>query len=213
MNLNDRQRRFLFGGLVVLLTAIGLYLTFAAPEDDEPARQEARPSGTPTAGPIGPASPPPGIQSPVNPAEFDIYRLLPFNRQEFATAADLAQRFVAAYGTYRFDEPPETYAARLAGFVSEDLRGQLARDAGTPGLLEERRRTKVVAQGSASLDQVRTIENNSIIFVVTGTQRVTEGGAESNDRKRYAVTVARDGGSLKVYSFQPADVGQVGDTG
>ncbi|TDB81856.1 hypothetical protein E1264_32140 [Actinomadura sp. KC216] len=212
MNLNDRQRRFLFGGLVVLLAAIGLYLTFAAPEDDPPRRQ-ARPSGTPTAGPVGPASPPPGIQQPVNPADFDIYRLLPFNREEFATAADLAQRFVAAYGTYRFDEPPETYAARLSGFVTEDLGVQLARDAATPGLLEERRRTKVVAQGSASLDQVRTIENNSIIFLVTGTQRVTEGDAESNDRKRYAVTVARDGGSLKVYSFQPADVGQAGDTG
>ncbi|TDD27337.1 hypothetical protein E1287_34745 [Actinomadura sp. KC06] len=212
MNLNDRQRRFLFGGLVVLLAAIGLYLTFAAPEDDE-GRRQARPSSTPSAGPTGPASPPPGIQNPVNPNDFDIYRLLPFSREEFATAADLAQRFVAAYGTYRFDEPPETYATRLSGFVTDDLRVQLARDAATPGLLEERRRDQVVAQGSASLDQVRNIENNSIIFVVTGTQRVSEGDAESSDRKRYAVTVARDGGSLKIYSFQPADVGQAGDTG
>ncbi|TMQ94031.1 hypothetical protein ETD83_24480 [Actinomadura soli] len=212
MNLNDRQRRFLFGGLVVLLTAIGLYLTFAAPED-EPGRPKARPSGTPTAGPPGPASPPPGIQNPVNPGQFDIYRLLPFNREEFAAAADLAQRFVAAYGTYRFDEAPETYATRLSGFVTDDLKAQLARDAATPGLLEERRQDQVVAQGSASLDQVRTIENNSIIFLVTGTQRVSEGTTESSDRKRYAVTVARDGGSLKIYSFEPADVGQAGDTG
>ncbi|MFI0483663.1 hypothetical protein [Actinomadura sp. 9N215] len=212
MNLTDRQRRFLFGGLVVLLAAAGLYLTLAAPED-EPDRSEARPSGTPTAAPAGPASPPPGIQTPVNPGDFDIYRLLPFTRQEFATAADLAQRFVAAYGTYRFDEPPESYSARLSGFVTDELMAELARTAGTPGLLEERQRDKVVAQGSASLDQVRTVEDNSIIFVVTGTQRVTEGGSASNDRKRYAVTVARDGGALKIYSFQPADAGQAGDTG
>ncbi|WUH97464.1 conjugal transfer protein [Spirillospora sp. NBC_00431] len=212
MNLNDRQRRFLFGGLVVLLAAAGLYLTLAAPEDDSD-NPEARPSGTPSAGPTGPASPPPGIQNPVNPNDFDIYRLLPFTRQEFATAADLAQRFVAAYGTYRFDEPPETYASRISGFVTEELKSELARAASTPGVLEERRRDKIVAQGSASLDQVRNVEDNSIIFVVTGTQRVTGGGSESNDRKRYAVTVARDGGSLRVYSVQPAEAGQAGDTG
>lgn len=215
MNLTDRQRRLLFGGLVVLLAALGVYLTVAGP-GDEPDRTGARPSGTPTAvptGPTGPASPPPGIQGTVNPDDFDVYRLLPFSRQEFATAADLAQRFVAAYGTYRFDEPPETFTGRLSGMVTDDLKTQLARDAATPGLLEQRRRDQVVAQGSASLDQVRNIEDNSIVFVVTGRQQVTAGGTESGDTKRYAVTIARNGGSLKVYAFQPADAGQAGDTG
>ncbi|GAA4224647.1 hypothetical protein GCM10022254_04590 [Actinomadura meridiana] len=212
MNLNDRQRRLLFAGILVLLTAAGLYLTFAKP-DDGPDRPEAKSSESATAPPTGPASPPPGIQTPVNPNDFDIYRLLPFTRQEFATAADLAQRFVAAYGTYRFDEPPETYSQRLAGFVTDDLRTQLTRDATTPGLLEERRREQIVARGSASLDQVRTIEDNSIIFVVTGTQQVTKGTTESSDSRKYAVTVTRNGGSLRIYSFQPADAGQAGDTG
>ncbi|MFA1545122.1 hypothetical protein [Actinomadura chokoriensis] len=212
MNLNDRRRKFLFAGLVVVLAAVGVYLTVATPEHgDDP--QEARPSATPTAGPPGPQSPPPGIQQAVNPGDFDIYRLLPFSRQEFATAADMAQRFVAAYETYRYDEPPETYLGRLSGLTTDDLKQQLGRDAGTPGLLEERRRAQVVAQGAASLDQVRTIENNSVIFLVTGRQRVTKGGKESSDRKQYAVTVARDGGSLKVYAFEPADAGQAGDTG
>jgi hypothetical protein len=212
MNLNDRQRRLLFAAILVLLTAAGLYLTFAAP-DDGSDRSEARPADTPTAGPSGPASPPPGIQTPVNPGDFDIYRLLPFTRQEFATAADLAQRFVAAYGTYRFDEPPEAYAQRLAGFVTDDLRTQLARDAATPGVLEDRRQKQIVAQGTATLDQVRTVEDNSIIFLVTGRQQVTQGVTESSDSRRYAVTVARDGRSLRIYAFEPADAGQAGDTG
>ncbi|NKZ03937.1 hypothetical protein [Actinomadura latina] len=212
MNLNDRRRKLLFAGLVVVLAAVGVYLTVATPDHGDDPR-EARPSATSTAGSPGPQSPPPGIQNAVNPGDFDIYRLLPFSRQEFATAADLAQRFVTAYETYRYDEPPETYMGRLSGLATGDLVQQLGRNAATPGLLEERRREQVVAQGSASLDQVRTIENNSVIFLVTGRQQLTKGGKDSTASKQYAVTVARDGGSLKVYSFAPADAGQAGDTG
>lgn len=213
MNLNDRQRKLLFGGLVVVLAVIGVYLTFAAPggETDGPEARES--SAAATATPTGPASPPPGIEGTIEPGDFDIYRLLPFSRQEFASAADLARRFVAAYGTYRFDETPQTYTERLSGLVTDELRVQLERDAATPGLLEERRRDKVVATGTATLDQVRNIEDNSIVFVVTGRQQVTQDGTESSDSRRYAVTVAREGGSLRVYAFQPADVGQAGDTG
>ncbi|TDB93180.1 hypothetical protein [Actinomadura sp. 7K534] len=213
MNLNDRRRKLLFAGLVVVLAAIGIYLTVAAPAG-EPDDADARSGGAPaTSAPAGPASPPPGIEGTINAGDFDIYRLLPFSRQEFAAAADLAQRFVSAYGTYRFDETPQTYAARLSGLATDELGAQLERDAATPGLLEERRRNEVVAESTATLDQVRNIENNSVVFVVTGMQKVTKGGRESSENRRYAVTVAREGGSLKVYAFQPADVGQAGDTG
>ncbi|MFF5260679.1 hypothetical protein ACFY4C_17190 [Actinomadura viridis] len=34
MNLTDRQRKFVFAGLVVVLAVVGVYLTVAAPEDD-----------------------------------------------------------------------------------------------------------------------------------------------------------------------------------
>ncbi|TDC82526.1 hypothetical protein [Actinomadura sp. 7K507] len=210
MNLNDRQRKLLFGGLVVVLAAVGIYLTIAAPESG-PDGPDARPTGAPAT--TGPASPPPGIEGTVDPGEFDIYGLLPFDREEFANAGNLAQRFVAAYGTYRFDETPQAYTGRLSGLVTEELGAQLERDAATPGILEERRREQVVAESTATLDEVRNIEANSIVFVVSGRQKVTESGGESSDSKRYAVTVAREGGSLRVYAFQPADVGQAGDTG
>jgi hypothetical protein len=213
MNLTDRRRKLLFGGLVVVLAAIGVYLTVAGTGHEPGDHAEARPSATDTGGPEGPASPPPGIRQAVNPGDFDIYRLLPFSRQEFATAADMAQRFVAAYGTYRYDESPQTYMGRLSGMATDDLAQRLGRDLAAPGLLERRRREQVVAQGSATLDQVRDIEDNSIIFLVTGRQEITKRGAGSSESKRYAVTVARDGGSLKVYSFAPADAGQAGDTG
>jgi hypothetical protein len=210
MNLTDRQRKLLFAGLVAVLTLAGVYLTLATPEQDAD-RPEPRPS-TP-AGPSGPAAPPPGISSAVTPGNFDLYRLLPFSQQEFAVAADLARRFTAAHGSYRFDEDPKVWVGRLAGMVTDQLRGELERAFSSPGLLDERRRLQTVATGTATLDRVRDIEDNSIIFLVTGKQQVTKGGRTAQDSRRYAVTVARDGGSLRVYAFVPAEEGQEGDTG
>ncbi|MFB4312864.1 hypothetical protein [Actinomadura sp. 21ATH] len=212
MNLTDRQRKWLFAGLVLVLAAVGVYLTVAAPSGDPGGEESASPPPAATAGPTGPASPPPGISGTVSAQNFDLYRLLPFSQQEFATAADLAQRFTAAYGTYRYDEDPKVYTDRLAGMVTEQLRGELQRGAASPGLLEERRRQQIVAQSTATLDRVRDIEDNSVIFLVTGKQRVTKGGKEGQESQQYAVTVARDGSALRVYAFGPADAGQAGDT-
>jgi hypothetical protein len=213
MNLTDRQRKLVFAGLVVVLAAVGIYLTLAKPDKGGSGGGEANPAPTATAGPTGPASPPPGIAGSVSAGNFDVYRLLPFSQQEFATAAALAQRFTAAYGTYRYDEDPRAYAGRLAPMVTEELLVELQRGAGTPGILDDRRKQKLVAQGSATLDRVRDIEDNSIIFLVTGKQQVTKSGKEGQESQQYAVTVARSGSTLRVYAFAPADAGQAGDTG
>jgi hypothetical protein len=217
MNLTDRQRKLLFVGIVVLLAAIGIYLTLMAPDggSDDKAGPRTSPTAVPSvsSGPTGPASPPPGISSTIDPKTFDVYKLLPFTQQEFATAADLAQRFIAANGTYRFDEDPKVFVGRLSGLVTDQLLGELQRSASAPGMLEQRRQEQTTATCSAGLDRVRDIEDNSIIFLVTGHQQVTKSGKQSTDSQQWAVTVARDGGSLKVYSFEPAGVGQQGDTG
>ncbi|GAA4147214.1 hypothetical protein [Actinomadura keratinilytica] len=212
MNLSDRQRRFLFAGLVVVLAVIGVYLTVAAPDGDGEKETGGR-SAAAVPSATGPASPPPGISSAVDPNSFDIYRLLPFSQREFATAADVAQRFVAAHGTYRYDEGPQTYAQRLSGLVTDDLLTELVRGESSPGQLEERRRRQEVAECTATLDRVRDIEDNSIIFLVTGKQQVTRGGQKSENSRQWAVTVARDGGAMRVYAVAPADEGQAGDTG
>ncbi|WP_131742883.1 hypothetical protein [Actinomadura roseirufa] len=215
MNLNDRQRKLLFAGLVVVLALAGVYLTVAAPGGGKDGPDERRRAAVtaPPAVPTGPASPPPGIQTPVKPGDFDIYRLLPFSQAEFTTAADTAQRFVAAYGTYRFDEDPRAYVGRLAGLVGDDLRTQLERDASAPALQDARRAEQVVAEGTATLDRVRDIGDNTLIFLVTGKQQVTKRGTRAADSRQYLVTVLRNGGSLRVSSFEPADWGQAGDTG
>ncbi|MFC4911152.1 hypothetical protein [Actinomadura gamaensis] len=212
MNLSDRQRKILFGVLVVVLAAVGVYLTAASPQH-KPSHHAARPAPVTSGGPVAPASPPPGISAQITPGNFDIYRLLPFTQQEFATAADTAQRFVAAYGTYRFDEQPQAYAARLQPLVNDQVAQQIAQGFAAPGIQQRRQQEQTVATCTATLDRVRDIGNNSIIFLVTGKQQIARAGGGTNDSKQWAVTVSRDGNALKVAAFEPADVGQAGDTG
>jgi len=210
--LSDRQRRWLFAGLVVALAFVGIYLTLPS---SKPTSHTSKPltSAGPDAPEAGPTTPPPGISSPITSGTFDIYRLLPFKQQEFASAADLAQRFMVAYETYSYSEAPQAYMARIQPLVTSDLATQLATAADTPSLLDQRKQDQEVAQGTASIDSIRTFESNSIIFLVTGHQQVKKISGSTQDSKQFAVTVARSGGSWTVYAFEPADAGQAGDTG
>lgn len=208
MNLTDRQRKLAFAGIIVLLVAVGVYITLTGPGG--PGGTDAGSGDKPTATPTSSASAP---RPTTSAADLGIYQLLPFSRQEFGRAAGLAQGFVAAYGTYRYDEKPATYVKRLAGMTDEELRTQLARGAATAGIVEQRKRDREVATGTASVDAVRNISKSSIIFLVTGRQQVSRAGKTSEDSEQYAVTVSRDGDDWTVYSFAPADEGQAGDTG
>jgi hypothetical protein len=210
MDLTDGQRKLAFAGIVVALAAVGIYLTLPNSASSKPTSAA---TATPPAGAPAPATSPPGISSTISPGSFDIYRLLPFSQRDFATAADMAQRFTAAYGTYRFDEDPAAYGQRLRPFVTDELLTDLERSAATPGLVDERKHDQVVATGSGAIDSIRDIEANSVIFVVTGRQQLSTAAGPSEDSRRYAVTATRDGGVWRVYAFEPADAGQAGDTG
>jgi hypothetical protein len=209
MDLTDRQRKLAFAGIVVVLAGVGIYLSLPSPASSRPGA----PPTPPAAAPQAPATSPPGIASSVSPDGFDIYRLLPFSRRDFATAADLARRFTAAYATYRYDEDPRAYGGRLRPLVTDKLLSDLVNSQAAPGIIDQRKRDQTVAVGTATLDSIRDIEANSVIFVVTGRQQLSTAAGQSEDTKRYAVTVTRDGGVWRVYAFEPADAGQAGDTG
>jgi hypothetical protein len=211
MDLTDRQRRLAFAGIVVALAAVGVYLTLPGPETGGSA--PAGTAGPSAAAPAPPATNPPGISSAISPESFDIYRLLPFSRRDFAAAADMAQRFTAAYGTYRHDEDPAAYGRRLRPYVTDQLLTELERSAASPGIIDERKREQVVAVGSASIDSIRDIASSSVIFVVTGRQQLSKANGTGEDSRRWAVTATREGSSWRVYAFEPADAGQAGDTG
>ncbi|MEV0399856.1 hypothetical protein [Actinoallomurus sp. NPDC050550] len=207
MDLTDRQRKFLFAALVVLLVAAGVVLTLGTGSGKH--KGSARRGGaTSSPSPSVPSATAPGVTGPPpSGGSYDIYSLLPFTQKDFSAAADLARRFTIAYGTYRYDEQPGAFIGRMQGMVTADLSAQLQRDSSAPGVLDQRKQDKEVSTSDAHLDSLRDMEKDQFIFLVTGTQHINKGGSSSDSSQQYAVTVTRSGGGWVVFAFQPANVG------
>jgi len=133
--------------------------------------------------------------------------MLPFSQKDFTTAADVARRFTIAYGTYRYDEDPKAYVDRMRGMVTQDLASQLDQDAAAPGVLAQRKQDQEVSTSDATLDSLRDMARDQLIFLATGKQQITKGGKTSETSQQYAVTMTRSGGGWVVFAFAPADVG------
>jgi hypothetical protein len=206
MDLTDRQRKFLFAGLVVVLAAAGVFLTIGSGGGKRHARAGNASTPTPTVPPAA-VSAPPLSGPPPSPGSYDIYSLLPFSQKDFTTAADVARRFTAAYGTYRFDEDPKVWVDRMRGMVTSDLATQLQQGAAAPGVLAQRKQDQEVSTADATLDSIRDMAKDQLIFLATGKQHITKGGKTSDSSQQYAVTMTRSGGGWVVFAFAPADVG------
>lgn len=206
MDLTDRQRKLLFAGLVVVLAAAGVFLTIGS-GGHRHARVKHASASSPAAVPTPTASAPPVSGPPASPGTYNIYAMLPFSQQDFNTAADVARRFTIAYGTYRYDEAPQAYIDRLRGMVTPDLANQLQQGAAAPGVVAQRKQDQEVSTSDASLDSLRDMGKDQLIFLATGRQHITKGGKTSDSSQQYAVTVTRSGGGWVVYAFAPADVG------
>ena len=205
MDLTDRQRKLLFAGLVVVLAAAGVFLTIGGGSHRKAGAGRTS-TPTPTASQAGTSAPPVVAPTP-SPGSYDIYSLLPFSQKDFSTAADVARRFTAAYGTYRFDEDPKAYVDRLRGMATSDVVTQIQQGAVAPGVLAQRKQDQEVSTSDATLDSLRDMAKDQIIFLATGRQHVTKGGKTSDVTQQYAVTMTRSGGGWVVFAFAPADVG------
>ena len=207
MDLTDRQRKLLFAALVVLLAAAGVILTIGSGSGRH--KSVAERGGTASSpSPSVPSATAPGLTGPPpSGGSYDIYSLLPFTQKDFSAAADVARRFVIAYGTYRYDEQPSAYLGRMQGIVGADVAAQLQRDSSAPGVLDQRNQDKEVSTSDAHLDSLRDMQRDQFIFLVTGTQHISKRGTSSDTSQQWAVTVTRSGGGWMVYAFQPANVG------
>jgi len=155
-----------------------------------------------------PASRPPAAAAP--PASGDGYALLPFARQQLTAAAALAGQFTALYGTYRHDQPPAAYLARLEPLTTSTLQAALAQGFTAPGLIQQRTAGKDNAVSTAAVTAIRDIGGTSVTFLVTARQDITSVGAASQVTTRYAVTVTLTAGTWKVYAIELATDGQAG---
>jgi hypothetical protein len=207
MDLTDRQRKLLFAGLVVVLAAAGVFLTIGGGSHRRAgAGRTSAATPTPTASQAGASAPPAAGPTP-SPGSYDIYSMLPFSQKDFNTAADVARRFTAAYGTYRFDEDPKAYTDRLRGMATNELAAELEQGASAPGVLAQRKQDQEVSTSDVTLDSLRDMAKDQIIFLVTGRQHITKGGKTSDSTQQYAATMTRSGGGWVVFAFAPADVG------
>ncbi|MGR6914615.1 hypothetical protein ACU635_10225 [[Actinomadura] parvosata] len=199
------RRGVAFAALVVVIAAVGIYLTMwpdsseqAAPE---PAASVATSSAVASSTPLATAS----------AAPFDIYSYLPMKKEQLAAAADLAERFTAVYGTYRYDEDPAAYAQRLKVFTTPELAGTLTRTVTSAGFVEENRNNQTVSTATAHLKEIRQVEKSSIVFVVAANRQVTARSGNKLATEEYAVTVSQLGADWRIYDILPSDEGQEGD--
>ncbi|MFG1947973.1 hypothetical protein [Nonomuraea sp. NPDC048826] len=201
------RRGLVFAAIVVVLAAVGLYLTMW-PDSGEPAAERQPAAPRTTTSPVVPATP----LATASDAPFDVYAYLPMSKEQLAAAADLAERFTAEYATFRHDEDPAAYAARVRRYTTADLGNVLVRTLTSPGSVEQNRADQVVSTATAKLKEIRQIEKASIVFVVTGSQQITAKSGTRQVSADYAVTVSQLGSDWRVFDLQPANEGQEGDT-
>ncbi|GAA2369706.1 hypothetical protein [Nonomuraea africana] len=206
------KRGLAFAAIVLVLAAVGIFVTMWPDSETAPptSGQEV------TAGRTGSGSAAaPAVVTPLataSDAPFDIYSFLPMTKQELAAAADLAERFTAAYGTFRYDEDPAVYAGRLKVFTTTGLADVLTRTITSPGTVEANRADEVVSQATAKVKEIRQVDRTSIVFVVTGTREVSAKSGPTRRDEAYAVTMQQMGSDWRVFDLQPADEGQDGDS-
>ncbi|MBT2230884.1 hypothetical protein [Nonomuraea sp. NEAU-A123] len=200
------KRGVAFAAIVAVIAAVGIYLTMWPDSGDTDAGQPSA-GRTTTVSPAAPSKP----LATASGKPFDIYSYLPMTKEQLAAAADLAERFTAAYGTFRYDEEPSAYADRVKVFTTADFGNVLARTRTSPGTVDHDRADEVVAAGAAKMKEIRQVEKSSVVFVVTGTQQITAKSGNKQLVDDYAVTVSQMGSDWRVFDLQPAGDGQDGD--
>jgi hypothetical protein len=201
--MNTRLLLASMAGLALILTSLTIELHHRATH--------------PESGPHTPGNPHPTTAHTVSrtaPSRLTaaaVERLLPFTPDQIAEAADLATRFVAAYGTYRYDEAPSAYLQRLTPMMSTQLQPAIDRAAGDPVTLTQRRRTQESSTGQAHPETIRAIGPTSITIVILARQTITTTYATRHDTSRYAATLTRTHDGWSVYALELAATGDIGD--
>ncbi|WP_067962981.1 hypothetical protein [Nocardiopsis trehalosi] len=212
-SLSEGQQRLVFGVLVAVLVAFGLYLSFGgfSGGDEEAPPQAEGGDGADGGGGEQPAVDPPSPIPTTATEDMRVLDWLPFTEDELKGAAATAQAFATAYGTIDYAESPEDYYASMQALATDDYAETLAQSSGAGALWQEMGEQEAVAEGRADVESIRGFDDESVVFVVRA-QSITEGsGGADEDLGDFAVTVVRERGEWRVFDFQPADAGNLGE--
>jgi len=135
---------------------------------------------------------------------------LPFSEEEFIAAAAVAQEFATDYGTIDYSKSPQEYYDRLGEHATKEYARTLAQSSGAEALWGERAEQQAVSTGRAVVKSIRGFDDESIVFILK-VQSITESDdGKAQNLGDFAVTMVKEGGSWRVYDFQPADAGNLG---
>lgn len=216
MELSPGKLRALFVLLVIALAALGIYLI--GPGRDHGAGAAPAPSAASPASPAGAASlvPPTLVPTtaplptaiPASAKSVNIYDWLPFSQQDLAVAASVTLKFAGAYETFSYTETPAAYLTRLASVVTPELGQTLERGYETPGVAQQRAKTREVSKSSGGIAQINSFGSGSITFIINVAQQTATTTGTSSTTSQFAVTVVQQGGGWEVNDIEPAQNGQ-----
>jgi hypothetical protein len=212
MDLSPGQQKAVFAVVVVVLAGLGIYL-LATPHGGKTPSASTSPSASPSAPAPAGGSPSGGSPSaapapqPSASGNVNIYQWLPFSQQSLGQAAAVATAVTKDYNTFTYTENVNAYLAPMNGLITSQLAQTLKNGYTTLGVAQARTSQKQVSSGGASIDSIRGFGSNSIVFVVTGTQKLTSTQGTTTSNNQYAVTVTSQGNSWQVYDIEPASAG------
>jgi hypothetical protein len=210
MDLTSRQRLLAFALIVLAVAGVGTFLFITGTDKHNTASPPAHPS-TPAATYSSPAAAP---STPVQPtgstaasSQVNIYQWLPFSESQLAQASSVVQEFSAYYGTYSYSEGTSSYINRMSSLANSQLLKVIQSGYAAPGVASLRSQQKQVSTGTAVINSLRTFGPDSITFVVTINQKVTQNKGTSQLTNQYAVTVASTGAGWQVNNIELASQG------
>jgi len=216
MELTSAQRRLVFAGVVVVLAALGAFLIIPNTLD-RASTGHGRAVGltaplstsSPTGAPASQPTPAPGGlgATPAPGTSPSIYAWLPFSQAGLSAAADLVQKFAAAYASYTYTQSTASYERQFNGLATTQLVTVLARGFATPGVAQLRTQQKQIATGSGRITAIRGFGSNNITFIVSITQKVTGTKGARQTTTSYAVTVTGAGSTWQVEDLELASAG------
>ncbi|HEY1644480.1 MAG TPA: hypothetical protein VGG35_27700 [Streptosporangiaceae bacterium] len=217
MELTAAQRRIVFALVVLVLAGLGAYLltttghrtAASRAAQGGPAGQgaggaAAPPASTPPAASAPVTSPPasPTVTTPTATRAPDIYQWLPFSKSGLASAASVAVKFGAAYGTFSYTEKTTAYVGSMRSLITPQLSGQISAAYAAPGVASLRARRKQVSAGSARITSLRAYGPSSLTFIVSVTEQITATKGGGPLTTSYAVTLTGGDTSWQVSGLE-----------
>jgi len=217
MDLSARQRKAVFGLIVVVLAGLGVYMFVPAARGGSPAaRGGSPPAASHRPAPRRPAAAAPSPSAsqrasvPVSagsPTEPDIYQWLPFTQPQLGSAASVVTEFCDAYGTWSYGQNAAAYLATMRNLITPELSQVLGQGFSAPGVAAERTGKKQVSTASTVINSLSAFGQTSITFVATINQEITDTGGRSPVTGQYAVTAERVGSGWQVNDIELATAG------